>query len=330
MDNRLKVPPQNKSLLTSPEELANKLSVLVDQHFELTGKTRTDGSNVRKKIGKTLMSDNPPVGASENSFEVIPKKGVPKILLEFVDTYIVTTGTKYNLQVWNRNPSTESVQVQYSNGETLQSGEMRFVLMKIDSEAKIIRSIAVLTPDYIVRKFGDFGKPTVKNQLIISDSARQSVLAKPNSLLFYDDDKKVGKASNIGNLSDVSVRDEPTEETLLPLSEIKKIVINSIIGQSIAPSATKTRGQKLEGKFATALGYTISDDELLIGELPDIRNQAIEVKIQDSPTVDLGKYSPEFEKVVPECGGFTTRNIRYFIALTNPKTNIICISYDLI
>ena len=124
-------------------------------------------------------------------------------------------------------------------------------------------------------------------------------------------------------MSKFSIHDELTEKAILPLSKIKDIVIDSIIGQSIAPAATKNRGQMLEEIFATALGYTISDDELLAGGYPDIRNQALEVKIQDSPTVDLGKYSPEFEEVVPKCGGFTTCNMRYFIALANPETNIV-------
>jgi len=79
----------------------------------------------------------------------------------------------------------------------------------------------------------------------------------------------------------------------------------------------------LEEIFANALGYSIDDGELLAGGYPDLCNQALEVKIQDSPTVNLGKFSPEFEVKIPGCSGFTTRNMRYFIALTNPETNII-------
>ena len=71
----------------------------------------------------------------------------------------------------------------------------------------------------------------------------------------------------------------------------------------------------LEEIFADALGYSIRDDELLAGGYPDLRNQALEVKTQDSPTVDLGKFSPEFELEVPDCRGFTTRNMRYHALL---------------
>ena len=51
---------------------------------------------------------------------------MPRILLEYVDTYIVTTGDTYNLQVWNRNPASDSIQVEYNSGETLSSRDVRF------------------------------------------------------------------------------------------------------------------------------------------------------------------------------------------------------------
>ena len=321
MDSRLKTPPKDKSLLTTLPDLAKKLKPLIGAEFKLTGKSKTDGSNLRKFIADKLINSSPPPHAEKKHYEVIPPKGVPKILLEYVDTYIVTTGKSYNLQVWNRNPSSESVQIQYLKGKALHSGEVRFILVKIDPEKHKITAIAVLTPEYIVNKFGPFGKPTVKNQLIISSSSRQLVLSKHNGILFYDD--AVGHKENINNLSFFSIHDQPTKESLLPLSKIKEIVVNKIIGCYIAPAATKNRGQRLEEMFGNALGYNINDNELLAGGYPDIRNQALEVKIQDSPTVDLGKFSPEFEVTVPDCGNFTTRNMRYFIALTNPETNIV-------
>ncbi len=52
-----------------------------------------------------------------------------------------------------------------------------------------------------------------------------------------------------------------------------------------------------------------------------IRHQALEIKLQDSSTVDLGKYTPEFEVEIPDCPGFTTKEIRYLIALTDQRTN---------
>ena len=323
MNKNLKIPPKNKTFLSSPELLADKLDLLIGKQYKLTGKPRTDGSNLRKRIGAVLYSNQPPNIADHDCYEIMPpkNKGVPKILLEYVDTYIVTTGKSYNLQVWNRNPSSESVQIQYSNGETLQSNEVRFILAKIDPINQIIQSICVLTPKYIVDNFGSFGKPTVKSQLIISNTARKKILNKPDCLLYYNDN--VGKPLNIYNLSSYSIHDSPSHNSLLPLSVIKDIVVDKIIGQSIKSGATKNRGQMLEELFAKSLGYNLADGELLASGYPDIRNQALEVKLQDSPTVDLGKYSPEFEEIIERCDGFTTKNMRYFIALTNSKNNII-------
>jgi hypothetical protein len=61
----------------------------------------------------------------------------------------------------------------------------------------------------------------------------------------------------------------------------------------------------------------------LYGAFPDIPNQLLEVKVQESPTVDLGKFTPENEEMVMEDLGFTTFDVRYLIALTNPVTGII-------
>lgn len=321
MDPIFKSPPRSKELLTPPGSIADRLSVLIGQPFNLTGKTRTDGSNIRKLIAHTLSSGSLPERAPKDSYSVLPPKGkgVPKILLEYLDTYIVTTGTSYNLQVWNRNPNAESVQIQYDTHNKLISSEVRFVLVKIDTE-KRIESIAVLTPDYIVRKFGRFGKPTIKNQLIVSSSARQAILANKCPVLFYEDEHPMASRQNINNIPKFGIHDAPTPTSLLPLSLIKEIFIDKLLGNTIPSASTKNRGQALEGMIASALGYNYTKGDLLAGGYPDIRNQALEVKIQDSPTVDLGLYSPEFEESIHNCDEFTTRNTRYLIVLTNPET----------
>ena len=324
MDKSLKIPPASKQSLSSPQELTDKLKALLGRSFALTGKSRTDGSKLRKLVGETLSSGSQPVSGNAGSYDVVPpkRKGVPKILLEYVDTYIVTSGDSYNLQVWNRNPSSDSVQVQYANGETLKSSEVRFILARVKPGINKISAIAVLSPDYIVKKFGAFGKPTIKHQLMISTAARQKVLAQPGKVLFYDDGIKNKKATP-SNLSSQNIHAQPTESFLLPLSVIRDIVKNEIIGKKIDSGATKNRGQVLEAMIARSLGYKLRKEQKLAGGYPDICHQALEVKIQDSPTVDLGKYSPEYDEVISGCSGFTTKRVRYLIALTNPETNIV-------
>lgn len=101
MDENFKIPPQSPELLTKPTVLAEVLSYLVGQPFELTGKTRTDGSNVRKLVASTLEKHRLPELAQSGEYEIVPpkRKGVPKILREFLDTYTVTSGSSYNLQI---------------------------------------------------------------------------------------------------------------------------------------------------------------------------------------------------------------------------------------
>jgi len=52
--------------------------------------------------------------------------------------------------------------------------DVRFVFVRIDIQKNVVASIIILTPEYIEQKFGRFGKPTVKQQLLISNKARRA------------------------------------------------------------------------------------------------------------------------------------------------------------
>jgi len=116
---------------------------------------------------------------------------------------------------------------------------------------------------------------------------------------------------------------EPVNKSIFTLTVIKDLVAKKLIGTKLESGATKNRGQALERKVLSLLGYDIKNNSVLFGAFPDIKNQMLEVKVQDSPTVDLGKYSPEFEIVINKEFQITTKDIRYLIALTNPSTEII-------
>lgn len=314
-----KKPPKCKNVISSPDELVENLKPLIGQKIAMTGKSRTDGSNFRKIITNHLLSNYMPEAADE--YEIIPfkQKGVPAFLREYIDTYIVTTGNLYNLQVWNRNPNSASVQVDLKNGETLLANDVRFVLGKINAD-NCIESIIVMTPDYIERRFGKFGKPTVKQQLIISDKKREDIIRNGGMVitdsnlaeeLLVCDDGIIG--------DDVSIKDEP--DRVLPIETIDKRIRDTLVGEKLDISlSTKQRGQQLERMVAYQLGYSGMHNKLE-GGYPDIRNQMLEIKVQDSPTIDLGKYSPQFEEQIND--NFTTRTIRYLIALTNAMDGTI-------
>lgn len=314
-----KIPPNSKGELSEPQQLVENLKSLIGQKFSLTGKPRTDGSNFRKMITNHLLSKYIPKEAVE--YDIVPpkQKGVPSFLREYIDTYIVTTGVNYNLQVWNRNPNSASVQVDLKNGETLLASDVRFVLGKIN-EDEIIESIVIMTPEYIENKFGKFGKPTVKQQLIISNKKREEIINK-HGMIVADTNISVDLLDTENNtvVGDVNIKDEP--EKVLPIETIDQQITEKLLSEKLDVSlSTKQRGQQLERMVAYQLGYK-KLQEGLEGGYPDIRNQMLEVKVQDSPTIDLGRYSPQFEEQINE--DFTTRTIRYLIALTDASNGVI-------
>lgn len=326
MNKDFKVPPKSVKMLTDSDTLAGYFSELVGQPFTLTGKTRTDGSNIRKLIASTLEKHHLPELAEQGQFEIAPPKakGVPKITREFIDTYIVTSGTSYNLQVWNRIPAAEALLIKYESGESLKCTDVRFVFVRIDAENNKIASVIILTPEYIEQKFGRFGKPTIKHQLLISGKVRKEIYAREDKILSFPDSKKLSyHVKDNYDPPKSGMAEEPDIQHLFSIRLLKEMVVGQLIGFKLNAAATKNRGQALEKKVLELLGYGVKESDLLYGAFPDIRNQLLEVKVQDSPTVDLGKFSPEKEEIVIENSELTTFDVRYLIALTNPKTEII-------
>lgn len=321
--SNLSFPPVNISEAVSGQELADKLSSLIGMTFIMSKNPRTNGSKLRKIITQHLDDGSVKV-ADEHDFEVIPlkKKGVPKLLGCLADSYIVTTGDSYNLQVWNRSPNTSNVLIRYKTDNTsIKCSDIRFILVQIDTDKQQIKTIVVATPQYLVEKFGAFGVPTMKYQLIISDTKRKGIINAVSKCLFFDDTHSVSAHTqkSFFKITD-SISTLPKSGKLLSIDVIRQKVVGSLCGRKLMNADTKTRGQELERIVATLLGYKV--DDKLVGGYPDIPNQLLEIKVQDSPTVDLGKYSPSNPVVIEDKLSLTTADVRYLIALTD-KSGII-------
>ncbi len=324
MNKEFKTPACSPKELTKLEVLKKRLEPLIGTDFILTGKSRTDGSNTRKLIAKTLENYPLPKAAIDGEYEIVPpkKKGIPKIVREFIDTYIVTSGKSYNLQVWNRIPSSQTLLIKYESGESLKCDDVRFILTKITNDK--ISSIIIVTPKYIVDKFGVFGKPTIKHQLLISSKIRNEIYDGKDKIMFFKDSNKLSYLIRHDfEPPKTNMVEEAQSNEILAIGLIKTMVAEKLIGFKLAADSTKNRGQSLERKVLELLGYPTSNSDLLYGAFPDIPNQLLEVKVQDTQTVDLGKFSPEKEEVIIEDLNITTFDIRYLIALTNPETEII-------
>jgi hypothetical protein len=192
----ISIPPASRGDLSPGDEIARQLAPLIGQPFQLSGKTRTDGSNLRATVARVLEESAAlPTPAADGAWRVVPpkRKGVPRLLREFVDTFIVTSGSSYNLQVWNRNPSQPTPQIEYADSSLLRANEVRLVLVRVDVTRHKIRCIVVATPEYIVEHFGKFGKETVKEQLIILPRARQQILSMKPPILFYPDEAALSR-----------------------------------------------------------------------------------------------------------------------------------------
>jgi len=326
MNKEFSFAPKSKSSISSLSKLTSIFERLVNKPFTLTGKTRTDGANIRKLIAEALIENGLPTPADNNDYNIIPpkKKGVPKLLPELIDTYIVTSGNSYNLQVWNRFPNSHSTLIEYSDGNIIRTNEIRYVFVKIDVTKGIIESIIILSPEYIEKQFGNFGKPTIKHQLLISQRKRNEIVNSSEHIAFENDTPKIGKISvtNIAKHDD-DFNNQPTIGKLYSIESLKAIFSKNLIGFKIISDTTKNRGQLLEEKCLSLLGYQKKTTDLLEGGYPDVRNQLLEIKIQDTQTIDLGKYSPEFEEVIVPDLHLTTKDVRYLIALTDKDDLII-------
>lgn len=313
--------PVSLNGVISGETIAKELEKLIGSSFKLTFKARTDGSNLRKRITDVLSELIVSVADEKDYTILAPKgKGIPRLLAVLADTYIVTSGQSYNLQVWNRIPNSGSPLIAYKNGETLSSKDIRLILVKINMLNQTIDSIITMTPEYIENKFGVFGKPTIKNQLLISSFEREKII-RNDGIYFNPDTQKIAEKSLKTYIKPTcSSDDNPTIAELFSLDIIREMVAVKLIGIKLEHSDTKTRGQSLERLVIELLGY--DSNSRLVGGYPDVPNQLLEVKVQDAQTVDLGKYSPQYEQQTVY-NGFTTYDVRYLIALTNPLTGII-------
>lgn len=181
-----------------------------------------------------------------------------------------------------------------------------------------------MTADYIEAHFGKFGKPTIKHQLLISNKARTQIYSSDSKILSFQDSKKLSYfITDTYDKPNNSIANEPNLQNLYSIGLLVEIVAKKLIGRILESSSTKNRGQALERMTLELLGYEMIGNKNLIGGFPDIPNQLLEVKVQDAQTVDLGKFSPEKEEIVFEENNLTTFDVRYLIALTDPKTGII-------
>lgn len=89
--------------------------------------------------------------------------------------------------------------------------------------------------------------------------------------------------------------DRPSAHTLMPIAELFAR-LQPLIGRTflhLGHDQERNRGGALHQLVCTALGYSCYSDN---GQFPDVRHQLLEVKLQTSPTIDLGLVTPDSQE----------------------------------
>lgn len=228
------------------------------------------------------------------------KKTQPRFVGQLFDTYVQKSN---NLQVWN---------------EEL-SPTRRYVIIRVD-DVDVICKVKVVTGEDLAQ-LDTTGTLTQKYQArLIPNIAEAELVAA------VDTDRLQPFVKTGINLARVaSPVGHPSAGLILPIVEVFDR-LRALLGTSFEDAGhdqERNRGAALHELVCRELGYADYRDD---GRFPDVRQQLLEVKLQTSPTIDLGLVCPDSVSVldVPQIEGQQIRHcdVRYaiFYAVTDGAT----------
>ena len=250
--------PRHPNLLFEDEELEAVISeALVGT--ELSGPPRTR-SKVAKELVAEAMGYDPP-----SSF----KKTQPRFPGQNLDVYVQASD---NLQIWN-----EEI-----------SPERRYVLIRPDAEG-IVRAVRVV-PGQQVAKWDRTGTLSSKFQAKRKPGRNGSKLVSNTDTASFCDDLEPSSMSDT-DLARQASGARPIVGSVLPVSDLFQR-LTGLIGTTLPAVEShqdRIRGELLQEAVSNALNLGWYENH---GQWPDIVSQALEVKLQTSPTIDLGLVLP--------------------------------------
>ena len=195
------------------------------------------------------------------------RKTKPRFPGQSFDTYVQKSN---NLQIWNEDISPSR----------------RYVIIRLNA-SDIVDKVKVVTGE-ILAQLDTTGTLTQKYQARIIPGPESHELISPvdtdNLLPIINRDESV-------ILSGIDPISPPTPNKLLAIRTIFELLM-PLVGKTlidIGRDQDRNRGAELHRRICEMLGYESYHDT---GQFPDIRNQLIEVKLQTSPTIDLGLVLP--------------------------------------
>jgi hypothetical protein len=274
-----------------------ELQALLDQGLRgisLAGlPLRTRSKVVKERICDVLGYPRP------KSFQKVR----PRFPGQMFDTYVQKSN---NLQVWN---------------EEL-SASRRYVLIRV-SESDMITRVKVVTGDTLAL-LDTTGTLTQKYQARCIPGLLSTELISP-----YDTHTLASFVAPAVDVRHVATPvKHPQAGELLSISALYER-LSRLVGASFDDAGRdqeRNRGAALHRLVCSALGYASYQDD---GQFPDVRHQLLEVKLQTSPTIDLGLVRPDsLEPLdVPMIHGTQIRHcdVRYAIfyaAITNKVVTV--------
>lgn len=225
------------------------------------------------------------------------RKTQPRFPGQLFDTYVQKSN---NLQVWNEElaPTRRYVIVRLSAND---------MIMKV----KVVTgdTLAMLdTTETLTRKY--------QAQLIPGEATAELVTEEDTDVL------RPFVQAGVDLSAVESPVNHPVAGQLLPICEIFER-LHGLVGASFAQRGydqERNRGAQLHRMVCQRLGYRDYRDD---GQFPDVRHQLLEVKLQTSPTIDLGLVCPDSTEAldVPKIEGRQVRHCDARYALFYAETD---------
>lgn len=224
------------------------------------------------------------------------KKTQPRFPGQNFDTYVQKSS---NLQIWN-----EEI-----------APTRRYVLIGVGADDAISR-VRVVDGATLAR-LDTTGTLTQKYQ---ARFVATQEIAELVSSLDTDRVRQSRRVAEPARSFGVAPTAAPDEAQLLPIAEVFARLRN-VLGAAFPDAGVdqeRNRGAELHRLVCRALGYSSFADD---GRFPDVRHQLLEVKLQTSPTIDLGLASPDDVALldITKVGGRQMRHcdVRYAVFYGN-------------
>lgn len=218
------------------------------------------------------------------------KKTQPRFPAQNLDTYVQKSN---NLQVWN---------------EELDPAR-RYLIIRLN-KADVITKVKVVTGQDLA-VLDTTGTLTQKYQARLDRSDEITELISDSDTDLF---ASIIPENNEVDLKSIQPTDYPDSATLFTINQLYN-KLKSLVGKSfkdIGADQERNRGGELHKLVCEQLGYSSYADN---GQFPDIRNQLLEVKLQTSPTIDLGLVCPDstiaLDMPLIKEVGFRHKDVRY-------------------